>query len=263
LLIKDEYEDAQGAYNNKEIIKIIKLKGSDTLNVSLMIDKDSEQSLPNYLAYVSPVEKALKEILFGRSFINPFIISAERTGASIFQNELDFVRNRILETLKTEEKPDLFSYFKKSSPYPLPVRDNVDFARDLKNITKTNSSPFQKDVTDNISDIIGGRFKVTADNISFIPKNNGKLRLHINECSSSVRSLMFLYFYLLYKAKPGDFLIIDEPELNLHPSNQRKIARLFAKLINKGIKLLITTHSDYIIKRLNTLIMLKNNPSPL
>ena len=35
------------------------------------------------------------------------------------------------------------------------------------------------------------------------------------------------------------------------------MARLFARLINVGIRVFITTHSDYIIKELNTLIMLK------
>jgi ABC-type multidrug transport system ATPase subunit len=50
--------------------------------------------------------------------------------------------------------------------------------------------------------------------------------------------------------------MIDEPELNLHPENQRRVARLFVRLVNIGIKVFITTHSDYIIKELNTLIML-------
>ena len=45
-------------------------------------------------------------------------------------------------------------------------------------------------------------------------------------------------------------LFIDEPELNLHPGNQRRIARLFARLSKLGIKVFITTHSDYIIKEL-------------
>lgn len=50
--------------------------------------------------------------------------------------------------------------------------------------------------------------------------------------------------------------MVDEPELNLHPENQRKVARLLAALVNFGIKVFITTHSDYILKELNTLIML-------
>jgi predicted ATPase len=44
----------------------------------------------------------------------------------------------------------------------------------------------------------------------------------------------------------------------LHPENQIKMARLFAKLVNVGIKVWITTHSDYIVKELNNLVMLGN-----
>jgi len=47
--------------------------------------------------------------------------------------------------------------------------------------------------------------------------------------------------------------------LNLHPENQRRVARLLARLVNLGIKVFITTHSDYIIKEFNTLIMMNNN----
>jgi ABC-type multidrug transport system ATPase subunit len=81
----------------------------------------------------------------------------------------------------------------------------------------------------------------------------------MDESSSAVRSLLDLGFYLRHEAKPGDLLMIDEPELNLHPENQRRVARLLARLVNLGIKVFITTHSDYIIKELNTLIMLNHN----
>lgn len=53
--------------------------------------------------------------------------------------------------------------------------------------------------------------------------------------------------------------MVDEPELNLHPENQRRIARLFARLVNVGIRVFVTTHSDYIVKELNTLIMLNHD----
>lgn len=53
--------------------------------------------------------------------------------------------------------------------------------------------------------------------------------------------------------------MVDEPELSLHPENQRRIARLFARLANIGVKVFVTTHSDYIVKELNTLIMLNHD----
>jgi len=44
----------------------------------------------------------------------------------------------------------------------------------------------------------------------------------------------------------------------LAPANQRRAARLIARLINLGVTIHLTTQSDYIVKELNTLIMLKS-----
>ena len=65
-------------------------------------------------------------------------------------------------------------------------------------------------------------------------------------------------FYLEHLAKEGETLIIDEPELNLHPDNQRKIAIILVMIANRGIKVIVSTHSDYFIREINNLIMLKN-----
>ncbi|MBF0784682.1 hypothetical protein E4T80_04210, partial [Muribacter muris] len=109
------------------------------------------------------------------------------------------------------------------------------------------------------SDLIGGEYLIDNENeeIRFIP-NNENLELSMMESSSSIRSLCDLGIYLKFFAEEGDLIIIDEPELNLHPENQRKLARLFAKLINCGLKILITTHSDYIIKELSILCILNS-----
>ena len=50
--------------------------------------------------------------------------------------------------------------------------------------------------------------------------------------------------------------MIDEPELNIHPANQRQMARLLARLVNAGMSVIISTHSDYIVREFNSLIML-------
>jgi len=82
------------------------------------------------------------------------------------------------------------------------------------------------------------------------------MSLHMT--SSTVKSLFGLWFYLEKQAKAGDLLMIDEPELNLHPNNQRIIARLLAKLVNAGLNVVISTHSDYIVREFNSLIMLND-----
>ncbi|NKC13562.1 MAG: AAA family ATPase [Gammaproteobacteria bacterium] len=81
--------------------------------------------------------------------------------------------------------------------------------------------------------------------------------------SSTVKSLFGLWFYLENQAKRGDLLMIDEPELNIHPENQRQIARLLAKLVNAGMNIVISTHSDYIVREFNTLIMLSQDDGTL
>jgi ABC-type cobalamin transport system ATPase subunit len=50
--------------------------------------------------------------------------------------------------------------------------------------------------------------------------------------------------------------MIDEPELNLHPANQRLMARLIARLVNSDLRVVASTHSDYLVREINSLIML-------
>ncbi|MBT9560619.1 MAG: hypothetical protein IV100_31635 [Myxococcales bacterium] len=45
-------------------------------------------------------------------------------------------------------------------------------------------------------------------------------------------------------------------DLNLHPDNQRKIGRFLARMVNAGIRLVVTTHSDLIIQELSNLVQL-------
>ena len=81
--------------------------------------------------------------------------------------------------------------------------------------------------------------------------------------SSTVKSLFGLWFYLENQAQRGDLLMIDEPELNIHPENQRHIARLLARLVNAGLRVVISTHSDYIVREFNSLLMLSQDNGEL
>ena len=228
------------------------------MTISLLVEKD-EINVPR--AFIREiVDDALKDIIFGSLFPNPFIASAERTGAAIFIKELNFARNRLLEEINAiEDESDISEIMQKNyDDYALPVKSNVDFTRQLERISKKDSflASNHADILEDFADIIGGDYHVTrSDDLYYIPKGK-RIRLTMDESSSAVRSLLDIGFYLHHMAAPGDLLMVDEPELNLHPENQCRIARLFARLVNVGIKVFITTHSDYIIKELNTLIML-------
>jgi hypothetical protein len=51
-------------------------------------------------------------------------------------------------------------------------------------------------------------------------------------------------------AKPGDTLIIEQPELHLHPRAQAELADLFIAMARNGIRFLIETHSEHLLLRL-------------
>ena len=78
--------------------------------------------------------------------------------------------------------------------------------------------------------------------------------LHL--ASSSARGLSDLYFFLRHTATRDQLLIIDEPESHLDTQNQVLFARMLARFVTAGLRVLITTHSDYLVKELNNLIML-------
>ncbi len=88
--------------------------------------------------------------------------------------------------------------------------------------------------------------------ILFRPTLESKLELSI--ASSMVKELSPLLFYLRYLARPRELLVIDEPEMNLHPEAQVKMIEFLAILINAGLNILITTHSPYVIDHLTNLI---------
>ena len=193
----------------------------------------------------------------------PFITSTERTGVAIFRRELNFARNRLLDEMaqanKVADSRDLLS--KGYQNYPSPIEANVEFTGQLEYISKRKSfiTKEHPDVLEEFADIIGGDYSITQnDQLYYIPRGTG-IRLTMDQSSSAVRSLLDMGFYLRYVAHKGDLLMVDEPELSLHPKNQRRIAKLFVRLVNLGIKVFVTTHSDYIVKELNTLIMLNHD----
>jgi len=51
----------------------------------------------------------------------------------------------------------------------------------------------------------------------------------------------------LLRAKPGDLLIIENPESHLHPAGQSALGNLCALAANNGVQLLIETHSDHFL----------------
>lgn len=81
----------------------------------------------------------------------------------------------------------------------------------------------------------------------------------VNDGSDGIwDSLHPLYYYLHNIAKENDILFVDCPENFMHPSNQILYARLMILLINAGLKVVMVTNSDFIVKEYCICVMLDN-----
>ena len=50
--------------------------------------------------------------------------------------------------------------------------------------------------------------------------------------------------------RASQFIIVDEPEIHLHPSLQSKLADFFMEMAMLGKRILIETHSEYLIDKM-------------
>lgn len=194
--------------------------------------------------------------LFPKSFIAP----TQRTAVNIFSTELSIKRNQLVdELLKAREKTnkdDAFSILNEARRYTLPIRDSLITAEDLVNLEKQKSEfGFLSDELE--KSVLKGKITISKEGeVQYSPNTHPDQQISVNLSGSMVNSLSGLVFYFRHLAKEGDFIILDEPELNLHPDNQIKVARFLCSVINAGFSVLVSTHSDYVIHEFNNMILL-------
>ena len=91
-----------------------------------------------------------------------------------------------------------------------------------------------------------------------IAYETGAGKFSLDQSSSMVSELAPLILFLKYLVRPGDLLILEEPESHLHPAAQLQLARGIARLVNAGVQVLITTHSNDFTGQINNLISMSN-----
>lgn len=52
---------------------------------------------------------------------------------------------------------------------------------------------------------------------------------------------------VLLGSKPGDLILIENPEAHLHPRGQRRIGELLSMAAQAGVQIILETHSDHIL----------------
>lgn len=110
----------------------------------------------------------------------------------------------------------------------------------------------QRDIQASIENIIVGEFIVERDKVYYV-KSLGKKVIKVEMLNTAMGIKSFGIIQLLNKNRflnRKNILIIDEPEVHLHPKWQLKFAQLIVQLVKKGVKILVNSHSPYMIEAL-------------
>lgn len=234
---------------------------AETGNLKIYFKANETRRFPSFI-FSDFLNNIFAKIILSQLGSSAFLMPTERAGLNLFFNELNTQQKSIDEYIKNRssrpasiETDDLVDHFN-TTYYSLPIEEYINF------MSKTNIEYDQKNEL--FSDMYqyfnlnnNVRYRKEKGKILFKTSDGKELSLHL--ASSSIKTNVALWVYLSNLAQPSNLLMIDEPELNLHPDAQRQMARLIVFLINKGLKISVSTHSDYFIKEINSLIMLSND----
>ncbi len=78
--------------------------------------------------------------------------------------------------------------------------------------------------------------------------------IRLTRASSMVTELAPVVLFLRGVVSTGDMLIVEEPEAHLHPAAQTHMARTLARLVRAGVKVVVTTHSDWLLMEIANLM---------
>ncbi len=143
--------------------------------------------------------------------------------------------------------------------------DDVDFEimetlKDLYSALNIKLSDNGKIKLNTITSLIDGKFE--EDNLgNFLFKKDDE-NIEIVNTAMGIK-----YFGILQVLSDknhlydGQILLLDEPEVHLHPKWQLELAKLIVYLVSKGVKILINSHSPYMIEALQRYAQKENIPN--
>lgn len=137
----------------------------------------------------------------------------------------------------------------------------ADFMQKIIQYTeKGNGNPEMEKIAESLeSNMLGGQVRLKPSpsgypDFRYAP-GNAMTELRLSQSSSMVSELAPLVLFLRSGVKPGDMLIIEEPEAHLHPGAQADMAVVLARLVRAGVKVIITTHSDWLLEEIGNLTL--------
>lgn len=119
--------------------------------------------------------------------------------------------------------------------------------KDLNFALTTKLRDSDRNIHIDISPIIGGEFRQEA--IGDVKFYRNDTPIELTNTAMGIRYFGILQMLMknnhLYN---GQILILDEPEVHLHPKWQLELAKIIVYLVKNGVKILVNSHSPYMIE---------------
>ncbi len=140
-----------------------------------------------------------------------------------------------------------------------------DYFLNLSTIKQSSSTDIYHKYAQEIEQKILGatiQFNNDSKKLEYYNPENG-LRLDLSATSSMVSEIAPIVAYLKFivneaangEERKSKILFIEEPEAHLHPEVQLMLMDIFAKLAKDKVKIVMTTHSNYIFNKVNNLLL--------
>ena len=213
------------------------------------LDADSPWRLIEFLGELT--ERALPYI-FGLLHLPAFYLPADRTG--VMHAHSAVVSAMIGSAPMTGLRP--------ATHTPMLSGVLADF---LQQLIELDRPPYRRrkpqlDLGTQIEKVVlGGSINVDRSELIDYPRftyrpDGWKDALPLMNASSMVSELAPVVLYLRHMVNPDNLLIVEEPESHLHPSMQVEFTRQLAALVRAGVRVIITTHSEWVLEELANIV---------
>lgn len=240
-------------------VSLAKEQGKSTCRFIL---ENSSETLPKEGIINDVLTFALRQLM-GKVLPRPVLLTAERTGVSLFASDvMSYALSKRSE--RTSYGIDRAATAALLEHYPMAIIQEMMLQSDIKQTRQDR--PYLMGGFASVdafyewfaSKVMDGDI-VSRDGKLYYKQSSNQLDMPIADVSSSVRALTELNYFVHYLMAPGALLMIDEPELNLHPERQRLLMRALARMTNKfGVGIVLSTHSVTMVRELNTLLAFKS-----
>lgn len=184
---------------------------------------------------------------------NVVYLPAARTGFMLTRNIINKVGRQAAYNVSglhdMGEKEDM-------EPFTRPIIHFLDILESLSLEHKTKYGEIADWITQNMTH---GELQYGSDanrnEIRYVPQES-EISLPLRTTSAVVTELTPLLLILKYK-RMLNTVCYEEPEMCLHPKLQQEMGRLLVRLVNSGISMIVTTHSDIIVQHINNMCSLK------